>query len=234
MRWKSKSELQAELARYARVKLAAVFEPAPDEAWARAVERYFDELNRFDREAREALRLFDRSKAGARRIFEERGIPISFEFETFEHLPPTARVLLLALLDEKKKIGPVLQETKRTRTSTGWLPPAFTTRGFVIAAFETCAVLTESEDVAEFSWGPPQQRERLQLTDTQLAWIHTFVFGQETVGALAPDDLDRAPAQYIDDERRRLKKAREHYAEEVAPTTRPAQNGARFVLPAYR
>ena len=234
MRWKSRDELQTELVRYAAKKLTLFFDPAPDEDWRANVLAYFTELDEFDREVREALRLYDRSKARARKVFEKRGIPISFEFESFERMPPTARVLLLALVDGVKKIGPCLLEMKRTRTSVAWLMPAFTTRGFVVSAFESCAIVRPQAPVREISWGPDPAAERGQLTDIQLALIHTFVFRQQTMEVIPPRNLDRTLGQYVEDERRRVKKVREHFAEQIKSTVRAEQNGARFVLPNFR
>jgi hypothetical protein len=232
MRWASRTALQAALVAHAAGKLATLFAPAPDEAWRTAVLGYFNEVDRFDRECRAALRVYDRTKVPARAAFEKRAIPIRFDIDNFGRLPPIARVLLLALVDDKEKIGPVLAESKRTRTATEWLPPALTSRGFVISLFQLCTVVDRAH-AGPMVWGPAVRRERHQLADIQLAWVHAYLFQEETMASIPPRDLDRPIGQYIESERRRIKKAREHYAEEIRSATVRSQNGVKFVLPQF-
>lgn len=160
-------------------------------------------------------------------------MPIELTFDGFERLPPSGRILLFALINGEKRIGRVLEDAKRTRTEVEWIPPTFNTRGFVAHVFETCA-LVDTTPVSEMRWGTPRRRERYKLADLELAYVHAFAFPEDTLeGVDKADPLDRTAAGYFEDERRRMKKAREHFCEEKASAPRSGRSPRRLVLPRF-
>lgn len=232
-KWTSRAGLKQGLVAHAAKKLEVLFDPAPDAAWRSSVVKLFSELDELDRDCREALRLYNRSKVPARAIFEKLGMPIEFTFEGFERLPPSGRILLFALIDGKKQIGRVLEDATRTRTEVEWIPPTLNTRGFVAHVFETCA-LVDTKPVPEMRWGTPRPRDRYKLADLELAHIHAFAFPEDTLaGVDKGDPLDRTAAGYFEDERRRMKKARQHFCEDKESASRSGRSPRRLVLPRF-
>lgn len=233
MKWTSRAGLKRGLVAYAATKLEALFDPVPDAAWRTSVVAFFTEMDELDRDCREALRRYNRSKVAARAIFAKLDMPIKFTVDGFERLPPSGRMLLSALIDGRKQIGHALEDATRTRTEVDWIPPTLHTRGFVAHVFETCA-LVDTMPVPEMRWGTRRPRERYKLADLELAYVHAFAFPEDTLeGVDKADPLDRTAAGYLEDERRRIKKAREHFCEEKASVPRSGRSPRRLVLPRF-
>jgi hypothetical protein len=215
MLWKDLDSLSQAISGHAMRQLDALLEPPPDEGWRQSTHAYFKDLGLVDKEAREALRVYDRSKVKARALFERREIPIEFDLRTFERLPPAARMLLLALVDREPRLGALVERSQRQGRvghSVEWLQPRFTSHGFVVSAFEELAVVPPK--APEMRWGH-KDVERRRLSNLQLAWVHAYLFPADTKNGIPRQDPYRGTVEsYLEEERRRIKNAREHYAED--------------------
>lgn len=212
----TKDSLQGAVTELARKRLAALFTPAPDESWKATTVAWFVRMRDIDRKSRAALRVFSRTAAPARAVFAELGIPIRLDADTFVSLPPLGRVLLLQLLPRPhgtRRQDGILDSSKRTKTAVSWLPPALTSRGFVIMTFEHCSLGAEAHPLA-LRWGHAPPEPRVRLTDLQLAWLHTYLFPTESLAWVIPSRLKNAtPGTCVDRERRNIAKARVHFGE---------------------